>query len=42
MMPKESATLTASSEKNGSFNGEYCSYCYDSGEFNMSDPIKNS
>ena len=40
MMPKDSDMFTASTEKDGSVNGVYCSYCYDAGEFNMSDTIK--
>jgi radical SAM superfamily enzyme len=42
MMPKDSDMFTASTEKDGSVNGEYCSYCYDAGEFNMSDSIKTA
>ena len=42
MMPKDSDMFAASTEKDGSVNGEYCSYCYDAGEFNMSDTIKTA
>jgi len=42
MMPKDSDMFTASTEKDGSVNGDYYSYCFDAGEFNISDTIKNS
>jgi hypothetical protein len=42
MMPKDSDMFTAGTEKDGSVNGEYCSCCYDAGEFNMSDTIKTA
>ena len=42
VMPKDSDMFIASTEKDGSVNGEYCSYCYDAGEFSMSDSIKTA
>jgi radical SAM superfamily enzyme len=42
MMPKDSDMFTDSTEKDGSVNAEYCSYCYVSGEFSMSDTIKTA
>ena len=41
-MPKDSDMFIASTEKDGSVNGVYCSYCYDAGEFNMPDTIKTA
>ena len=35
MMPKDSDMFTASTEKDGSVNGVYCSCCYDAGEFSI-------
>jgi len=42
MMPKDSAMFIASTEKDGSLNKVYCSYCYVSGEFSVSDTIKTA
>ncbi len=41
-MPKKSDMFTAGTEKDGSINPDYCSYCYSSGEFSMSDTIKTA
>jgi len=41
-MPKNADMFKAGSEKDGSLNGDYCSYCYDNGEFSMSDTIKTA
>ena len=41
-MPKKSSMFTSATEKDGSVNGDYCSYCYDAGEFSMSDTIKTA
>ena len=41
-MPKNNEMFTAALEKDGSKNNDYCSYCYDKGEFTHQESIKTS
>jgi len=41
-MPKDSDMFTAGTNKDGTENNNYCSFCYHNGEFAMSDTIKTA
>lgn len=42
MMPKDSEMFKAGTNADGSINTEYCNYCYNNGEFEMSETIKTA